>query len=78
MDGTESRSSGRSPSINDRSVMPREKLRRFDPRFGVSESMLEAEGIYVGQEFRDYRRLSTEITRELLGRHRSIGLICLL
>jgi hypothetical protein len=46
--------------------MPRKKLRRFDPRFGVSEPMLEAEGIYVGQEFRDYLLMSITDLRKWL------------
>jgi hypothetical protein len=35
--------------------MPRTKLtRRFDPRFGVSQNMLEAESRYVGRELENY------------------------
>jgi hypothetical protein len=47
--------------------MPRKNTcRRFDARFGVSEAMLEAEGVYVGQEFRDYETLSIKDLREKL------------
>ena len=47
--------------------MPRKKApRRFDPRPGVSESMLDAESVYVGQELRDYLLLSIDHLREML------------
>ncbi len=62
----ESGSSGLFPSIHERSTMPRKKLRRFDPRFGVSEPMLEAEGIHVGQEFRDHLLMSITQLKEWL------------
>jgi hypothetical protein len=36
--------------------MPRKKLvRRFEPRYGVSEDMLAAEAQYLGREVEDYR-----------------------
>lgn len=45
--------------------MPK-KIRRFDPRFGVTTQMLEAEGIFVGQEFRDHLVWSVTQLREKL------------
>src|SRR5689334_2620578 len=52
--------------------MPRKKLRRFDPRFGVSEQMLEAEGIYVGQEFRDHQSSSITQLKEWLTQRQTL------
>ena len=40
--------------------MPRKKLvRHFEPRYGVSQQMLEVEGNYVMREHEDYLLLST-------------------
>ncbi len=47
--------------------MPRPKLaRRFEPRFGVSQAMLETESRYVGKELEDYLLLSLTELREKL------------
>ena len=47
--------------------MPRKQiLRRFDPRFGVSMSMVEAEAVHVDQEFRDYLIMSINDLRRWL------------
>jgi hypothetical protein len=48
-------------------AMPRRKrARRFDPRPGVSQQMLETECEYVGHEFNDYLVLSIYDLRERL------------
>jgi hypothetical protein len=52
--------------------MPRKKLRRFDPRFGVTEQMLEAEGVYLGQEFRDHDSCSMAQLREWLKQRQTL------
>jgi hypothetical protein len=50
--------------------MPRKKLaRRFEPRGGVSESMLDAESQYVKRELDDYLLLSINDLREKLAEH---------
>jgi hypothetical protein len=47
--------------------MPRKKLlRRFEPRSGVSQAMLEVEGGYVRQELEDYLLRSENELRERL------------
>lgn len=47
--------------------MPRRKLaRRFEPRFGVSQPILDAEASYVARELEDYLVLSTNDLREKL------------
>jgi hypothetical protein len=48
--------------------MPRKKLpRRFDPRGGVSQTMVDAECPHVGQELDDYLVLSISELRQRLG-----------
>ena len=52
--------------------MPRKKLvRHFEPRYGVSRSMLEVEGNYVMREHEDYLLLSTSDLRKRLETLRS-------
>lgn len=47
--------------------MPRRKLaRRFEPRFGVGQSMLDAECRYIAKELEDYLLQSTNELRERL------------
>lgn len=51
--------------------MPRKKLiRRFEPRYGVSQQMLEMEAKYVGREMEDYLLLSANDLQERLTRLR--------
>jgi hypothetical protein len=51
--------------------MPRKKLiRRFEPRYGVSQQMLEMEAKYVGREMEDYLLLSANDLQEKLTRLR--------
>jgi hypothetical protein len=53
--------------------MPRPKLaRRFEPRFGVSQSMLDAESRYVAKELEDYLLLSINDLRESLKERQSV------
>lgn len=52
--------------------MPRKKLvRHFEPRYGVSQQMLEVEGNYVMREHEDYLLLSTNDLRKRLEALRS-------
>jgi hypothetical protein len=52
--------------------MPRKKLiRHFEPRYGVSQPMLEIEGKYVQREHEDYLLLSTHDLRKRLETLRS-------
>jgi hypothetical protein len=45
--------------------MPRKKLiRHFEPRYGVSREMIEAEAKYVAREFDDHLLLSTRDLKE--------------
>jgi hypothetical protein len=55
--------------------MARKKLvRRFDPRGGVSQSMVDAESRYVVTELDDYLLLSiTDLRETLVDRHRKIA-----
>ncbi len=55
--------------------MPRKNLaRRFEPRYGVNQAMLEMEAQYVGRELEDYCLLSFNDLREKLAeRHRLIA-----
>jgi hypothetical protein len=47
--------------------MPRPKLaRRFEPRYGVSQSMLEVESRYIARELEDYLLLSADELRQKL------------
>lgn len=47
--------------------MPPPKLaRRFEPRYGVSQSVLEAESRYVARELEDYLLLSVNELRQKL------------
>jgi len=47
--------------------MPRKQMaRRFEPRYGISESMLELEAKYLGREIEDYRVFSINDLREKL------------
>jgi hypothetical protein len=47
--------------------MPRTKLaRRFEPRFGVSQLMIDTEGKYVRRELEDHLILSTNELRDKL------------
>ncbi len=53
--------------------MPRKNLaRRFDPRGGVSEVMLDAETVYLGREIEDYLLLSFDDLREMLATRRKM------
>jgi hypothetical protein len=67
VDGTESGRSG-FPTVQQRKECDARKKtqRRFDPRPGVSEFMLDTETVYVGQEFRDYEVLSITGLRAML------------
>jgi len=48
-------------------VMPRKNLaRRFEPRYGVSQSMLEVEAKWVERELEDHMLLSTDELRKTL------------
>jgi hypothetical protein len=47
--------------------MPRKQMaRRFEPRYGISESMLEVEAGYLAREAEDYRVYSINDLREKL------------
>jgi hypothetical protein len=47
--------------------MPRKQMaRRFEPRYGISEPMLEVEAGYVAREVEDYRVYSINDLREKL------------
>jgi hypothetical protein len=51
--------------------MPRKKtIRKFEPRFGVSRVMIEAEAKYVARELADYLLLSLCELRETLTKRR--------
>jgi len=54
--------------------MPRRNLaRRFEPRYGVSDPMLEMEVSYVKHEVEDYRLYSmSELENRLTDRHRDL------
>jgi hypothetical protein len=41
-------------------------IRRFEPRYGVSQTMIDAECRYVGRELEDYLLLSTDDLRKQL------------
>ena len=52
--------------------MPRKKVvRRFEPRYGVSEDMLAVEAQYVGREVEDYRVLSVAELKKMLAERQS-------
>jgi hypothetical protein len=52
---------------NGEKAMPRRNLaRRFEPRYGVSQSMLDIEAKYVGRELNDYLIHSTNELKEKL------------
>jgi tetrahydromethanopterin S-methyltransferase subunit B len=55
--------------------MPRKKLvRRFEPRFGVSQPMLDAEAGYVAKELEDHVLWSIDDLRKNLGEvHKLFG-----
>ena len=60
------------PGENQRKVRRKPlKPRRFEPRFGVSQSMLEHEARYVGREVEDYCLLSLNDLRKKLVDRRS-------
>lgn len=53
--------------------MPRKKLaRRFEPRYGVSQTMLDAECKYIGRELEDYLLQSTNELRETLAKRQAL------
>jgi hypothetical protein len=59
--------------ISPENIMPRRKLaRRFEPRYGVSQTMLEVECKYVGHEFEDYLLQSTNELRERLAKLKTL------
>lgn len=64
----------KSGSLATGGIMARKKLaRRFDPRGGVSQSMVDAESRYVAKELEDYLLLSITDLRDALGkRQRSV------
>jgi len=52
--------------------MPRRKLaRRFEPRYGVTQEMLEAEAVWVGREFDDHLLLSSNDLLRMLREHQA-------
>lgn len=52
--------------------MPRKKLiRRFEPRYGVSEEILAFEARYVAQEVEDYRTYAIKDLKDMLAERRS-------
>ena len=57
--------------------MPRRNLaRRFEPRYGVSNSMLDMEVSYVRREAEDYRLFSTnDLLERLKDRHRDLTVV---
>ena len=56
----------------EREPMPRKKLvRRFEPRYGVSEDMLAVESQYIGREVQDYRLLSVAELKKMLAERQS-------
>ena len=57
--------------------MPRRNLaRRFEPRYGVSNSMLDMEVSYVKREAEDYRLFSTnDLLERLKDRHRDLTVV---
>lgn len=53
--------------------MPRQKLaRRFEPRFGISQSTIDVEATYVAKEIESYLLLSTADLEEKLGERRQL------
>jgi hypothetical protein len=54
--------------------MPRRTLaRRFEPRYGVSETMIETESTYVARELADYLHFSVnDLTERLSNAHATI------
>jgi hypothetical protein len=53
-------------------VMPRRKLaRRFEPRYGVSQSTIDLEATYLAREMEDYLLLSLTDLKEKLASLRS-------
>lgn len=52
--------------------MPRKKLiRRFEPRYGVSEEILAFEARYVAQEVEDYRTYAIKDLKDMLAERQS-------
>jgi hypothetical protein len=51
--------------------MPRKKLlRRFEPRYGVSQAALDVEAKYLGREAEDYETLApSDVETKLIERH---------
>jgi hypothetical protein len=43
------------------------RIRRFEPRYGVSRPMIEAEAQHLGREVESYLRLSLDDLRQKLG-----------
>jgi hypothetical protein len=59
--------------ISPENIMPRKKLaRRFEPRYGVSQTMLDAESKYIGRELEDYLLQSTNELRETLAKRQAL------
>jgi hypothetical protein len=59
--------------ISPENIMPRRKLaRRFEPRYGVSQTMLDAECRYIARELEDYLLQSTNELRETLGKRQAL------
>ena len=53
--------------------MPRRKLaRRFEPRYGVSQTMVAAESRYIARELEDYLLQSTNELRERLAKLKTL------
>lgn len=53
--------------------MPRKKLaRRFEPRFGLSQPMVEIEAGYLAKEVEDYRRLSVNELKQMLEKRKGV------